>query len=134
MLMFTDRQVRYQHGKGPCNVFILDTSLSLGIEGFIQMRKTFSTIIDGNFKFLYKDDKKNPMKFYKQFYCHYLCHLILKRREQYYFTLKFRVCKAFRRWWERRSYCLWTTNEGSSVLFQQLWWYKTFYRSVLFFS
>lgn len=57
--MFTDRQVRYQHGKGPCNVFILDTSLSLGIEGFIQMRKTFSTIIDGNFKFLYKDDKKN---------------------------------------------------------------------------
>lgn len=41
-----NRQLRYQHGKGPCNVFILDTSLSLGIEGFIQMRKTFSTIID----------------------------------------------------------------------------------------
>lgn len=132
MLMFTDRQVRYQHGKGPCNVFILDTSLSLGIEGFIQMRKTFSTIIDGNFKFLYKDEK--TMKCHLQFYCLYLCHLILNRVEQYYFTLKFRVCKAFRRWWKRRSYCLWTTNEGSSVLFQQLWWYKTFSRSVLFFS
>nr|XP_034323558.1 uncharacterized protein LOC117688885 [Crassostrea gigas] len=41
-----NRQVRYQHGKGPCNIFILDTSSSLGIEGFIQMKKTFSTIID----------------------------------------------------------------------------------------
>lgn len=50
MLMFTDRQVRNQHGKGPCNIFVLDTSSSLEIEGFKQMRTTFSTIIDGNFK------------------------------------------------------------------------------------
>lgn len=80
MLMFTDRQVRHQHGKGPCNVFILDTSLSLGIEGFIQMRKTFSTIIDGNSNFFIKMIKKT-MKCHIQFYCHYLCHLILKRIE-----------------------------------------------------
>lgn len=51
-----NRQVRYQHGKGPCNVFILDTSLSLGIEGFIQMRKTFSTIIDEFAKHLDVDE------------------------------------------------------------------------------
>lgn len=69
MLMFTDRQLRYQHGKGPCNVFILDTSLSLGIEGFIQMRKTFSTIIDGNFKFLYKDDKKKSNEIFIVIIC-----------------------------------------------------------------
>lgn len=63
MLMFTDRQVRYQHGKGPCNVFILDTSLSLGIEGFIQMRKTFYTIIDGNSNFFIKMIKNNEMPY-----------------------------------------------------------------------
>lgn len=51
MPMFSDRKLRYQHGRGPCNIFILDTSSCLGKEGFIQMRTTFSTIIDGNFKF-----------------------------------------------------------------------------------
>ncbi|XP_062586128.1 uncharacterized protein LOC134247760 isoform X2 [Saccostrea cucullata] len=38
---------RYQHGRGPCNIFILDTSSSLGEEGFHQMKETFCTIIDG---------------------------------------------------------------------------------------
>lgn len=52
--MFSDRKLRYQHGRGPCNIFILDTSSFLGKEGFIQMRTTFSTIIDGNFNCQYK--------------------------------------------------------------------------------
>lgn len=41
MPMFSDRKLRYQHGRGPCNIFILDTSSFLGKEGFIQMRTTF---------------------------------------------------------------------------------------------
>ncbi|XP_056021581.1 uncharacterized protein LOC125652124 isoform X3 [Ostrea edulis] len=37
---------RYQHGRGPCNVFILDTSSSLGEDGFTQMKDVFKTILD----------------------------------------------------------------------------------------
>lgn len=36
----------YQHGKGPCNIFILDTSLSLGEEGFGQLKGAFFAILD----------------------------------------------------------------------------------------
>lgn len=36
----------YQHGKGPCNIFILDTSLSLGEEGFGQMKGASYAILD----------------------------------------------------------------------------------------
>lgn len=36
----------YQHGKGPCNVFLLDTSLSLGREGFVQLKEAFTAILD----------------------------------------------------------------------------------------
>ncbi|XP_061168844.1 uncharacterized protein LOC133178100 [Saccostrea echinata] len=42
-----NRELRHQHGKGPCNIFILDTSSSLGEEGFNQMKDTFYTIIKG---------------------------------------------------------------------------------------
>nr|XP_022330133.1 uncharacterized protein LOC111128668 isoform X2 [Crassostrea virginica] len=38
--------LRHQHGRGPCNIFILDTSSSLGLEGFEQMKAVFTTIID----------------------------------------------------------------------------------------
>lgn len=41
-----NRELRYQHGTGPSNVFILDTSSSLGEEGFIQMKEAFISIID----------------------------------------------------------------------------------------
>ncbi|XP_062567099.1 uncharacterized protein LOC134229370 [Saccostrea cucullata] len=41
-----NHEVRHQHGRGPCSIFILDTSSSLGEEGFQQMKETFSTIID----------------------------------------------------------------------------------------
>ncbi|XP_062581172.1 uncharacterized protein LOC134242976 [Saccostrea cucullata] len=41
-----NHEVRHQYGRGPCSIFILDTSLSLGEEGFQQMKETFSTIID----------------------------------------------------------------------------------------
>ncbi|XP_062614423.1 uncharacterized protein LOC134276159 isoform X2 [Saccostrea cucullata] len=37
---------RYQQGRGPCNVFILDTSSSIGEEGFSQMKSIFSQILD----------------------------------------------------------------------------------------
>ncbi|XP_061192849.1 uncharacterized protein LOC133201061 [Saccostrea echinata] len=37
---------RYQQGRGPCNIFILDTSSSIGEEGFRQMKSTFSLILD----------------------------------------------------------------------------------------
>ncbi|XP_062586129.1 uncharacterized protein LOC134247761 [Saccostrea cucullata] len=36
----------HQHGKGPSNIFILDTSSSLGKEGFDQLKEVFCTIID----------------------------------------------------------------------------------------
>ncbi|XP_048737058.1 uncharacterized protein LOC130046250 isoform X1 [Ostrea edulis] len=39
-------RLRYQHGRGPCNVFILDTSSSLGEDGFTQMKDVFKTILD----------------------------------------------------------------------------------------
>ncbi|XP_034324656.2 uncharacterized protein [Magallana gigas] len=41
-----NRELRFQHGTGPCNVFILDTSSSLGEEGFTQMKEAFTSIID----------------------------------------------------------------------------------------
>eukprot|EP00105_Crassostrea_gigas_P045883 XP_019930031.1 PREDICTED: uncharacterized protein LOC105346155 [Crassostrea gigas] len=41
-----NRELRFQHGTGPCNVFILDTSSSLGKEGFTQMKEAFTSIID----------------------------------------------------------------------------------------
>ncbi|XP_062569340.1 uncharacterized protein LOC134231392 [Saccostrea cucullata] len=41
-----NHEVRHQHGRGPCSIFILDTSLSLGEEGFQKMKETFHTIID----------------------------------------------------------------------------------------
>ncbi|XP_061168843.1 uncharacterized protein LOC133178099 [Saccostrea echinata] len=37
---------RYQQGRGPCNIFILDTSSNMGEEGFIQMIDTFCSIMD----------------------------------------------------------------------------------------
>lgn len=46
--LITDRELRFQHGTGPCNVFILDTSSSLGKEGFTQMKEAFTSIIDGD--------------------------------------------------------------------------------------
>ncbi|XP_062569343.1 uncharacterized protein LOC134231395 [Saccostrea cucullata] len=42
-----NHESRYHHGRGPCNIFILDTSASLGLEGFQQMKETFCAIIDG---------------------------------------------------------------------------------------
>ncbi|XP_034324654.2 uncharacterized protein [Magallana gigas] len=41
-----NRELRHQHGKGPCNVFILDTSSSLGELGFIQMKDVFTSAIE----------------------------------------------------------------------------------------
>nr|XP_022333380.1 uncharacterized protein LOC111130524 isoform X1 [Crassostrea virginica] len=41
-----NRQLRFQHGHGPCNIFILDTSSSLGEDGFKEMKETFISIID----------------------------------------------------------------------------------------
>ncbi|XP_065943600.1 uncharacterized protein [Magallana gigas] len=41
-----NRELRYQHGTGPSNVFILDTSSSLGEEGFTQMKEAFISIIN----------------------------------------------------------------------------------------
>ncbi|XP_061168839.1 uncharacterized protein LOC133178095 [Saccostrea echinata] len=41
-----NRERRYQQGRGPCNIFILDTSSNLGEEGFIKMKETFCTIMD----------------------------------------------------------------------------------------
>ncbi|XP_062587187.1 uncharacterized protein LOC134248831, partial [Saccostrea cucullata] len=38
-------ELRYQQGHGPYNVFILDTSKSIGEEGFSQIKDIFSTII-----------------------------------------------------------------------------------------
>ncbi|XP_061164730.1 uncharacterized protein LOC133173723 [Saccostrea echinata] len=38
--------LRHQHGKGPSNIFILDTSSSLGEDGFKQMKEIFSAVID----------------------------------------------------------------------------------------
>lgn len=45
---FEVRKLQYQHGKGPYNIFILDTSSSLGAQGFTQLKETFIAIIDGN--------------------------------------------------------------------------------------
>ncbi|XP_062567098.1 uncharacterized protein LOC134229368, partial [Saccostrea cucullata] len=39
-------ELRYQQGNGPCNIFILDTSKSIGEEGFNQIKDIFSTIIN----------------------------------------------------------------------------------------
>nr|XP_034323560.1 uncharacterized protein LOC105339595 isoform X2 [Crassostrea gigas] len=39
-------RLRHQHGRGPCNIFILDTSSSLGEEGFRQMKEAFTGILD----------------------------------------------------------------------------------------
>lgn len=47
LLCVLDRRLRHQHGRGPCNIFILDTSSSLGEEGFKQMKEAFTDIIDG---------------------------------------------------------------------------------------
>lgn len=57
--IFLDFGQIYQHGKGPCNVFLLDTSLSLGREGFVQLKEAFTAILDGeyfkcNFRFCKK--------------------------------------------------------------------------------
>ncbi|XP_062614381.1 uncharacterized protein LOC134276121 [Saccostrea cucullata] len=37
---------RHNQGRGPCNVFILDTSSNMGQDGPIQMKDTFCTIMD----------------------------------------------------------------------------------------
>lgn len=42
-----DRETRHQHGRGPHNIFILDTSSSLREQGFTQMKNAFTSIIDG---------------------------------------------------------------------------------------
>lgn len=47
VLMLLDCGVGYQNVRSPCNVFILDTSSSLGKDGFAQMKEMFSIIIDG---------------------------------------------------------------------------------------
>ncbi|XP_062614393.1 uncharacterized protein LOC134276133 [Saccostrea cucullata] len=39
-------ETRYQQGRGPCNIFILDTSSNVGEDGFKQMKETFCTIVD----------------------------------------------------------------------------------------
>lgn len=44
-----DRETRHQHGRGPCNIFILDTSSSLREQGSAQMKNAFTSIIDGLF-------------------------------------------------------------------------------------
>ncbi|XP_065945130.1 uncharacterized protein [Magallana gigas] len=41
-----NRETRHQHGRGPCNIFILDTSSSLREQGFAQMKNAFTSIID----------------------------------------------------------------------------------------
>lgn len=66
---FKGHELRYQHGKGPFNIFILDTSSFLGEKGSIQLKDTFAAIIDGN--------KPNKMVcsltyFYKSFKDHLL--------------------------------------------------------------
>lgn len=48
-----DIEFRNQYGEGPCNVFILDTSSSLGEHGFTQMKEAFLSIIDGDFTYLF---------------------------------------------------------------------------------
>lgn len=48
-----DIEFRYQYGEGPCNVFILDTSSSLGEHGFMQTKEAFLSIIDGDFTCLF---------------------------------------------------------------------------------
>lgn len=45
--MLLDCGVGYQNVNSPCNVFILDTSSSMGKDGFAQMKETFCIIIDG---------------------------------------------------------------------------------------
>ncbi|XP_065943564.1 uncharacterized protein [Magallana gigas] len=40
------RRLRYQHGRGPSNIFILDTSSSIGDEGVQRMKDAFTSIID----------------------------------------------------------------------------------------
>lgn len=45
--MLLDCGVGYQNVRSPCNVFILDTSSSVGKDGFAQMKEMFSIIIDG---------------------------------------------------------------------------------------
>ena len=53
----SDDDLRHQHGRGPNSIFILDTSASLGPDGFDQMKQTFTTMIDGNvsnFQLLFK--------------------------------------------------------------------------------
>eukprot|EP00105_Crassostrea_gigas_P014652 XP_011431391.1 PREDICTED: uncharacterized protein LOC105331057 isoform X3 [Crassostrea gigas] len=41
-----NRDLRFQHGSGPSNIFILDISSSIGDEGVRQMKEAFTTIID----------------------------------------------------------------------------------------
>lgn len=48
LLYLKGHELRYQHEKGPFNIFILDTSSFLGNEGPIQLKETFTTIINGN--------------------------------------------------------------------------------------
>ncbi|XP_078314706.1 uncharacterized protein LOC111131205 isoform X1 [Crassostrea virginica] len=51
-----NRQLRYQHGQGVCNIFILDTSSSLGEDGFKEMKETFISIIDEYAKYPAMDE------------------------------------------------------------------------------
>ncbi|XP_062583466.1 uncharacterized protein LOC134245214, partial [Saccostrea cucullata] len=51
-----NRDLRYQQGKSPCNVFILDTSSSIGMEGFLQMKDLFCTIIDEYANYPHNDE------------------------------------------------------------------------------
>lgn len=57
LLYLKGHELRYQHGKGPFNIFILDTSSFLGEEGSIQLKETFTTIIDGNIFVILRQSK-----------------------------------------------------------------------------
>ncbi|XP_062579232.1 uncharacterized protein LOC134241168, partial [Saccostrea cucullata] len=51
-----NRERRFQQGRGPCNIFILDTSSNVGEEGFIQMKETFCAIMNEYAKYPKTDE------------------------------------------------------------------------------
>ena len=44
-----DRSLSHKHGTGPYNVFILDTSSSLGQNGYKQTKEIFTDILEGKY-------------------------------------------------------------------------------------
>lgn len=46
---FSDRDLRHQHGMGPYNIFILDTSSYIGEDGMNEIKETFATLMKGKY-------------------------------------------------------------------------------------